>query len=170
MTADDPMADRFKKQGLHLIPPEKACDLLDQLLPHAMHHVCVIPLDGDEPRILKDNPLFMEIAEVHPEDPFSSTSAYAGTDFKSMPNKQQRRFANRIIREAVGQVADLDGATIKVDQSWRSLGVDSLMAVELRHRLESRLDVSIPVTDFQSSKAIRDTIDWIVEAWGRASE
>lgn len=170
MTADDQMADRLKKQGLHLIPPEKACDLLDQLLPHAMHHVCVMPLDGDEPRILKDNPLFMEIAEDHPEDPFSSTSAYAGTDFKSMPNKQQRRFANRIIREAVGQVADLDGATIKVDQSWRSLGVDSLMAVELRHRLESRLDVSIPVTDFQSSKAIRDTIDWIVEAWGRASE
>ena len=59
---------------------------------------------------------------------------------------------------------ELAPESVELEQTWRSLGVDSLMAVELRNRIEAGIHVSIPVETLQSTTTINQTIDTLFEA------
>jgi len=168
MADDDHASDRLKRQGFHMIRPKEACDLLDQMLHYSIDQICVMPLDGEEPRIIKDNPLFNNTSDQLESFMGLTAVAYTVSYLKGLVPEQKKALVCRSIREAVSQIMELDGATITMKESWRSLGVDSLMSVELRQHIESRLHVSIPVTDFQSSKSISLTVAWIIDQWDQS--
>ena len=60
-----------------------------------------------------------------------------------------------------GHLAWLTGALLKSrepqpDEPLTSLGMDSMAAVEMQHRLETELDVKLPITQFLSGLSIRE--------------
>ena len=63
-----------------------------------------------------------------------------------------------MVREVVAQVLGLSGAlAVKPSLALKDLGIDSLMAVELRNRLGSASGVALPATlvfDFPNAQAI----------------
>jgi len=65
-----------------------------------------------------------------------------------------------LIREFV-QNLGLDGAACTPESELRSLGIDSLQAVDLVFQLEERFDMQIPMEQF-NAKTIGDVIAFVV--------
>jgi acyl carrier protein len=64
----------------------------------------------------------------------------------NMPNAQRKTALQEHLRNAVSQTMRLEPAQIREEASFFDLGMDSLMAVELRKRLEKDLGRPLPAT------------------------
>src|SRR5690606_41842158 len=66
------------------------------------------------------------------------------------------------LRIADVDVTRVDGAEIREDAGFFDLGMDSLMAVELRRRLEAGVGKDIPVTLVMDYPRIEDVADYLL--------
>jgi acyl transferase domain-containing protein/D-arabinose 1-dehydrogenase-like Zn-dependent alcohol dehydrogenase/acyl carrier protein len=64
----------------------------------------------------------------------------------SAPVQQRKRLLTDYLRDVVAEVTRVDAAEIREDAGFFDLGMDSLMAVELRRRIEHGVGKEIPVT------------------------
>ncbi len=160
MTADERVADRLRRQGLRPIPPEEAGALLDRLLRRDVHRVGVIPTA--EPAAESLLAPFLPLddrSELAPQ----SITPLSRADLNALAADRLRDYIETFVNDAIGRIVEVDPDNVDPGQTWRSLGVDSLMAVELRNRFEGGLHVSIPVETLQSEISIKQTIDILQE-------
>ncbi len=62
------------------------------------------------------------------------------------PVQQRRRLLTDYLRDAVAEITLVDASEIREDAGFFDLGMDSLMAVEMRRRIEAGVGKEIPVT------------------------
>lgn len=158
MTADERVTDRLRRQGLRSIPPDEAGTLLDRLLRREVHRVGVIPTT--EPAGESLLAPFLP-SDDRPEIAPRSIAPLTRADLCSLPVDKLRAYIDDFVNDAIGRIVEVEN--VDSGQTWRSLGVDSLMAVELRNRIEAGLYVSVPVETLQSEISIEQTIDTLLE-------
>nr|WP_110808534.1 type I polyketide synthase [Mycolicibacterium iranicum] len=78
------------------------------------------------------------------------------------PVQQRKRLLTDYVREAVAEVTRVDAAEIREDAGFFDLGMDSLMAVELRRRIEAGLGADIPVTLVMDHPRISDVTEYLL--------
>jgi acyl carrier protein len=137
---------RWADVGLSPIPPDEGLSILERLLGSGPAQVTVLPVQwsrflaqfeaGSEPR------LFAEVArEARPGASARASAAEAGNLRKRVeeaPPGKRRRVVLAYVREQVLKVLALDRSQPLDDQQgFQALGMDSLMAVELRNRLQA---------------------------------
>ena len=161
MTTDEQAADRLRRQGLRSIPPEEAGSLLDRILRRDVHRVGVIPLleSGDETWIGR-----MLAPDAGAEPTEASISSISKAEAGALPAGRLRAYIEEYVTESICRIVELAPESVELEQTWRGLGIDSLMAVELRNRIEAGIHVSIPVETLQSTTTINQTIDTLFEA------
>ena len=71
-----------------------------------------------------------------------------------LESEEQQGLIESYLRERVAGALGLELSVVKVNKPLNSLGFDSLLAVELKHRIEIDLGVSVPVTKFLHDTAI----------------
>jgi acyl transferase domain-containing protein/acyl carrier protein len=143
---------RWESRGIGLIPPASGFEALADLLASGRAHAAVLPMDwtaflaglADVP----PPPLLRLIArEV-------STGASAGPSepgirerLASASPEEQDVLLRAHVSEQVGRVLRLaPSRPLSPDQDLAQMGLDSLMAMELRNRLQSSLGCSLPAT------------------------
>ena len=94
----------------------------------------------------------------------SPVTSISKADACALPAGRLRAYIEEYVIEAVCRIVEMEPGSVELEQTWRSLGVDSLMAVELRNRIEAGIHVSIPVETLQSETAVSQTIDTLFEA------
>jgi len=163
MAARTESAGRVSLTGIETISPEDGLRVFGDLLRDAAARVGVIPIDWSEFRLPGNSRLFEGIGHKDTTRP-SDISPHRLTRgvLQSASPAQRREMIERYLLDAIARVVELNPAHIDPAQSWHSLGVDSLMAVELRNRVEADLNVTIPVTDFQAATRIDRSIDMIL--------
>ena len=160
MMLDERAVDRLRRQGLRSIPAEEAGTLLDRILRRDVHRVGVIPLLESDCDTWIGRMLAPDAGAEPTEAPISSISkAEAG----ELPAERLRAYIEEYVTDAICRIVELAPENVELEQTWRSLGVDSLMAVELRNRIEAGIHVSIPVETLQSETAVSQTIDTLSE-------
>ena len=135
---------RWADVGLTPIPPSEGMAVLERLLHSGRTQVTVLPVRwprflaqfaGTEPR------LFADLArEVRPGAgrPQVAESAVLRKCLDEAPPSKRRRVVLAHVREQVLKVLALDSSHPLDDrQGFQALGMDSLMAVELRNRLQA---------------------------------
>ena len=142
MAADERAVDRLTRQGLRPIPPDEAGKLLDRLLRREVHRVGVIPTA--EPARESLLAPFLP-PEDRPALAPQSITPLSKSDLNALPEDRLRVYIEDYVNDAIGRIVEVDPENVNPDQTWRSLGMDSLMAVELRNRIEAGLHVSVPV-------------------------
>ncbi|AGB20664.1 polyketide synthase family protein [Mycobacterium sp. JS623] len=80
----------------------------------------------------------------------------------SAPVQQRKRLLTDYLRDAVAEVTRVDAAEIREDAGFFDLGMDSLMAVELRRRLEQAVGREIPVTLVMDHPRLSDAADYLL--------
>jgi acyl transferase domain-containing protein/D-arabinose 1-dehydrogenase-like Zn-dependent alcohol dehydrogenase/acyl carrier protein len=78
------------------------------------------------------------------------------------PVQQRKKLLTDYLRNAVAEVTRVDAAEIREDTGFFDLGMDSLMAVELRRHLEEGLAKEIPVTLVMDHPRLSDAADYLL--------
>jgi acyl carrier protein len=70
------------------------------------------------------------------------------------PSVERQRLLEDYIREKVASVLKLSSSKLDTEQSLSSLGLDSLLAMELKNWIEEELGVQVPITIFLQEPSI----------------
>ncbi len=171
---------RMTRQGLRSLSPEEGLAAFARLLGQASAQVGVLPLDlakilapfppGSEP------PLLAELAQglVRQKGPkVLSARPELVVQVEQAPAGRRRGLVLAHVRSHVLGVLGLDPSSAPdPQQGLRDLGMDSLMAIELRNRLQRSVGESLPPTvafDFPTIEALTDYLLEHVPALGSGS-
>jgi acyl transferase domain-containing protein/acyl carrier protein len=151
--------DRLAARGLAGLAPAAGIRALDELVSGGATQVTVAALDV--PRWLEHDsgatsPLFHELngpatrgpGEVKPRLPLREALAVE-------PAEKALARVEDLVREAVAQVLRLKAATVPLHKPLNTLGLDSLMALELRNRLERATELKLKSTVIWSHPTVR---------------
>ena len=78
------------------------------------------------------------------------------------PVQQRRKLMADYLRDAVAEVTRVDPAEIREDAGFFDLGMDSLMAVELRRHIEQGVGKEIPATLAMDHPRLSDMVDYLL--------
>jgi myxalamid-type polyketide synthase MxaB len=138
---------QISQSGMKLIDPTDGIQALEQLIGQNMAQVSVLPVDWSTflARSARPLPLLEQIAPVKSEpDQQPSKPAFL---------QQLSQTSNRLtvlqshIQSQLAKVLGFNAAdAVDLHENFGDLGMDSLMAVEFKNRLESTLGCAIPQT------------------------
>ncbi|MDH6195952.1 acyl transferase domain-containing protein/acyl carrier protein [Mycobacterium frederiksbergense] len=78
------------------------------------------------------------------------------------PVQQRKKLLTDYLRDAVAEVTRVDAAEVREDAGFFDLGMDSLMAVELRRRIEQGVGREIPITLVMDHPRLSDVADYLL--------
>jgi acyl transferase domain-containing protein/NADPH:quinone reductase-like Zn-dependent oxidoreductase/acyl carrier protein len=171
--ADEDARARLAQRGVKTLPPADALAGMAELMVASAAQGVVAQIDWA--RFL---PLYQQagersfLAEVQREVP-ESASALTSTGLASgttrlveqltvAPVQQRRKLVVEHLRDIVAAVTSSDRAEIREEAGFFDLGMDSLMAVELRRRVEHAVGRELPATLAMDHPRITDVADYLL--------
>ncbi|MGA8330542.1 MAG: beta-ketoacyl synthase N-terminal-like domain-containing protein, partial [Mycobacterium sp.] len=103
-----------------------------------------------------------EVPDVAPPPTTASGKTQLVERLTNAPVQQRRKLLLDFLRDAVAQVTRVDPAEIREDAGFFDLGMDSLMAVELRRHLEQGVGKEIPATLAMDHPRLSDVADYLL--------
>ncbi|HEY9304883.1 MAG TPA: SDR family NAD(P)-dependent oxidoreductase, partial [Mycobacterium sp.] len=175
--ADEESRAKLGKRGIKTLSPADAlaglADLIalsgEQERPQGLPQGIVARIDWA--RFL---PLYQQagrravLAELEREVPSAvpATTATGKTELverlTNAPVQQRRKLLADFLRDAVADVTRVDPSEIREDAGFFDLGMDSLMAVELRRRIEQGVGKQIPATLAMDYPRLSDVVDYLL--------
>lgn len=153
----------WESHGIYRISPGQILAALEQLIPQNISQIGVIKLDWQllqqfYPQ-MADLPLVTYLAARAGSD---NTRAAAKVEEESTliqalllaAPQERRQLLETHFREQVAGVLRLPAAKLDVQLPLTTLGLDSLMAIELKNRVELELGIRIPIVTFLQGPSI----------------
>jgi acyl carrier protein len=138
-------------RGMGSMHPEQGLAIMARLLAAGATQVGVMPFNlrqwrQSNPRTA-DLPFFAElIEELASADEEQDRSGSLPAALLAAPGPDRLRLLEAHVLEQIGQVMRLPANRINSTTPLQTLGLDSLMALELRNRLEMSLSLTLPAT------------------------
>ncbi len=153
----------YESRGIELITPEAGLQILGRVLHQRPAHLVAITVDWATARATAVTgqlpPMFAELGVGHAGD----GSAETGLDPDEVLNAiRQAPEADRadVLRDHLHGIAalvlSLDPAEFTDDANLSNLGIDSMMAVEVKARIDATLRVDVPVLDLLQGVSVVD--------------
>ncbi|WP_052420709.1 type I polyketide synthase, partial [Hyalangium minutum] len=147
---DAQQSGRVASQGMGVIPPEEGIALLERVLVSGAANLAVLPIDWSA-LTARAAALPPFLAEVAPRGEQQGAPVLVGTELVERLRRAAPDERAELLRAAVqGQAAKVLGAPSASDvplrRPLRELGLDSLMAVELRNALARMVGKPLPAT------------------------
>ncbi|MDF1844895.1 MAG: type I polyketide synthase [Rubripirellula sp.] len=158
------LSDRLRRQGVLSFSVEQAFLSLEHVLLNHLLQTSVLRMDWSLWRGLGIS------GDVSPR--FAHLIHQIAKNDQSMVSAEQIRFAKdgdrgelveQFLRVKVGSLLGIQKDQLDRNRSFVELGLDSLMAVELRNWIESQLEVSLPIGQLMRDTATSDLVDYILD-------
>jgi myxalamid-type polyketide synthase MxaE and MxaD len=162
------LAARLALLGISSIVPKQALEILGRLLGQSATQVVAVPVnwkryrefypDGDT------SPLLSELAREEAEGfrPAGRTSERRDALLAAEP-AERRPLLQSYLNEQVARVLGLSPSKLDVQQPLSHLGLDSLMAVELKNRIAVDLNVNVPVVKFLQGFSVDQAVTQVLD-------
>jgi acyl carrier protein len=147
--ARDDGLTRLAALGVRSITPTEGIEILARLLESDETQVGVVALDlrrwlSFHPRLASSS-LFSELVRAAKEQAAPSDGAFAAR-LRAATAADRHALIEGFVIDQVAHVVRVDRSRIERSMPFKSLGIDSLMGLELRNRLESALGMRLPAT------------------------
>ncbi|NEO76850.1 type I polyketide synthase [Moorena sp. SIO4G3] len=155
--------NRMQSSGVVAIDPESGMQALGSLLSGSQSQVGVFPVNWSEffrqmPGVQKMP--FLE-ALISTEPSFTKKSVFR-EQLEAAPVSERQQLLTNKIRSLIAKTLGwTDGQKIGMRQPLFDLGLDSLMAVELKNQLESTLETSLNSTLFFDYPTVENLVNYL---------
>jgi phthiocerol/phenolphthiocerol synthesis type-I polyketide synthase D len=166
----------WETRGIQRITPRQVLDALELLIPQSAARVGVLKLDWQLLREFYAQITTMPLLKylVAETDETAEATTNTGADsavsqllaaVASQASDQAKRLDLVVtyLREQVAGVLRVPVAKLDIEQPLTALGLDSLMAIELKNRIERELKVRIPIVTFLQGPGIVQFAGQILE-------
>lgn len=170
LAAAEGRGDRLAHLGLGQLTPDEGASILGRLLAGSSTQVAVLPLDvrqwiESHPQVASAS-LLVELKAESRARPATGGDLRAALE--AAPPSARRDRLEALIVEHVAMVLRLPGDRVQRTTGLQSLGIDSLMGLELRNRLEAALDLELAATLIWSYPTVRALAGYLAGALGGA--
>jgi aryl carrier-like protein len=170
----DDIAQRLEAQGVKSFTPNQALTLLGRFLQDQPAHVGVMSIDwkrwGEAISGGKVSPRFADLVRKGMEGTEESQrpggSAVRAALLNAAP-AERLELLESLLREQVARVLGASPDKLDVQKSLTDLGLDSLMAVELRNWIEGDLRLSLPTVELMKGPSVARVAELLNEQLGR---
>jgi len=162
------LAARLALLGISSIAPRQALEILEHLLGQNAHQVVAVPVNWKQYREFypadSASPLLTELVRESAEIPQAAghTSERRAAILAAEP-VERRQLLQSYLSEQVARALGLSPSKLDLQQSLSELGLDSLMAVELKNRIAVDLKVNVPVVKFLQGFSVEQAVTQVLE-------
>ncbi|NEQ80605.1 MAG: SDR family NAD(P)-dependent oxidoreductase, partial [Moorea sp. SIO2I5] len=157
---------RLLTTGMNFIPPEKGVEILGALLLEQVSQVGVFPINWS--RFAKQLPGGVKMPCIEafysqPELKETNSQGFLNQLVQTVENERKQLLIHKLQTE-VGSILGLPKSKLPDPElGFFSLGIDSLMAVEIRNILNSTLNSSISTATLFEKSNIKDLAEYLIE-------
>jgi NAD(P)-dependent dehydrogenase (short-subunit alcohol dehydrogenase family) len=161
------LASHLALQGVRALAPSEALSVLGRLLGQGSTQIAAVPVDWERYRQFHPAgttlPLLSELtAGISDAAPVELAGETRAALLRADP-EERRRLLQAYLSERVGLVLGTPADAVDVQQPLSNLGLDSLMAVELKNRIAIDLGVSLPMVTLLSGPSIDQAVATLLE-------
>jgi acyl transferase domain-containing protein len=155
---------RWAEQGISTIGLEPGLQILEDILTQDVTQIGVLPVDwakflGQLPPNLEFPFLKVFASQIEPAPTAKSEFL---EQLEAAPNKEKRSLLLTHVRSLIAKVLNLKSPEeIDIYQGFTDLGMDSLMAVELKNRLQTSLECSISASLVFDYPTVATLVDYL---------
>ncbi len=160
--ADDKRGAALKEQGMNTIAPESLPAYFEALfdLPGAQYVLMDIDFNrwSELNSNVKNNYFFSKVMTET-----SASSQEESLSEKKFTSKTSAiRYFRGFLKNLISGITKIPAAKIKEDATFKSLGIDSLMAVQLKNKLQTETNLNIAVSSIWTYPTIEKYAEFIV--------
>lgn len=148
------LAQHYTRRGIELITPEVGMQILSRVL--GQHPVQLTAISANWALARESSPvgvlppMFSLLGEQEADAAMSGANNGDGSILQILdaaPVGERQSLLESHLQELVARVLQLDQSQFTSQESLTSLGMDSMMAIELKHRVEGSLKVEVSVLE-----------------------
>jgi phthiocerol/phenolphthiocerol synthesis type-I polyketide synthase B len=160
----------LRRQGIRALPPERAAALFSWLCGRAEAAIAILPIDWAtfrNARKGRNSALFSKVWDA--TGPAVSQPSTWSERLAAAEPGERRQLLDEIVRNGVGTVLKISPARLDPKRAFGSLGLTSLMALELRNNLEAATGLPLSATLVWNYPTITALVAHLASAWTGAA-
>jgi NAD(P)-dependent dehydrogenase (short-subunit alcohol dehydrogenase family)/acyl carrier protein len=161
--ADSPggkrLAARLALLGIKSIDPGQALEMLERLIRQGAIQVAAVPVNWERYSQFypkgTESPLLSELTRQEADDsPQANQRGVKRSMLLAAEPSDRDELLRSYLTELVARVLGMSASRVDIQQSLSNLGLDSLMAVELKNRIAVDLGINVPMVTFLSGPSV----------------
>lgn len=162
MATEQGRSNQLSSRGIDLLPAAASLDLMNQIVQSGMAQVAVMRPDWSEllgsykssvPTILAEMRDSVE-ADRDSADTEEGVDAEFRSELISATDDMRQRLLRDYFRQQLSVIMGLNSSDLDEEQPLNTMGLDSLMAIELKNQVETRLGVVLPMAKFMEGPSV----------------
>lgn len=164
------LGERLERQGVLSFSVKQATDCLEYALQTRAVQLSVLRMDWSIWRGLgitnRISPRFAHLLRHTEGEVHTGVEVASLEGLRSASDGQRVRLVGSLLRGKIGSLLGMSAEQIRDDRALLEMGLDSLMAVELRNWIEGHMEVNLPISALMRSQSLGDLVNQISETIG----
>jgi acyl transferase domain-containing protein/acyl carrier protein len=164
-------SNRTGLRTIESIKPSDGLEILGRLMQRATAQVAVMPINWDVwQRFYQSFSRSPFLAELSPQDNSSQLesisqqqSGFTREAFFNVALEERLPALESFLTEQIARVFRFDPSQLPLDVSLNSLGLDSLMGIEIKNRIEGQLGITLPMVALLQGPTIAELATRVLE-------